>query len=82
MSTKVILQTLWDAGYSWQERRTWCHTGEARRKHKDGSVVVITPHHLSGAENGPPGASARMSAGMPSVLLRATLAGPFPDAGG
>ncbi len=42
VSTKVILETLWEAGYSWQQRRTWCHTGEARRKHKDGSVVVTT----------------------------------------
>ena len=42
VSTKVILQTLWDAGYSWQRERTWCHTGEAKRKHKDGTVVVIT----------------------------------------
>jgi transposase len=42
VSTKVILQTLWEAGYSWQQRRTWCHTGEARRKRKDGSVVTTT----------------------------------------
>ncbi|HEY8694294.1 MAG TPA: helix-turn-helix domain-containing protein [Chloroflexota bacterium] len=42
VSTKVILQTLWDAGYSWQRERTWCHTGEARRKRKDGSVVTTT----------------------------------------
>ena len=42
VSTKVILETLWAAGYSWQQRRTWCHTGEAQRKHKDGSVVTTT----------------------------------------
>jgi hypothetical protein len=42
VSTKVILQTLWDAGFSWQRERTWCHTGEARRKRKDGSVVTTT----------------------------------------
>jgi len=42
VSTKVILHTLWEAGYSWQQRRSWCHTGEARRKHKDGSVVTTT----------------------------------------
>ncbi|MGH9654269.1 MAG: helix-turn-helix domain-containing protein [Bryobacteraceae bacterium] len=40
VSTKVILLTLWDAGYRWQRDRTWCHTGEARRKRKDGSVVT------------------------------------------
>jgi len=42
VSTSTILETLWEAGYSWQQRRTWCHTGEARRKHKDGSVVTTT----------------------------------------
>jgi hypothetical protein len=42
VSTKIILETLREAGYSWQESRTWCHTGEAKRKRKDGTVVTIT----------------------------------------
>jgi hypothetical protein len=40
--TKIILATLWEAGYTWQQSRTWCHTGEAKRKRKDGSVVTTT----------------------------------------
>jgi len=42
VSTQIILDTLWEAGYTWQQSRTWCHTGEAKRKRKDGSVVVTT----------------------------------------
>jgi hypothetical protein len=44
VSTWTILVTFWEAGYTWQQNRTWCHTGTARRKRKDGTVVeVIDP---------------------------------------
>jgi transposase len=43
VSTKTILHTLWDAGYSWQQNRTWCHTGTVVRKRKAGSVEVTDP---------------------------------------
>lgn len=43
VSTKTILHTLWDAGYSWQESRTWCHTGTVVRKRKAGPVEVTDP---------------------------------------
>jgi transposase len=43
VSTKTILATLWDAGYSWQEGRTWCHTGTVVRKRKAGAVAVTDP---------------------------------------
>jgi hypothetical protein len=42
VSTWTILQTLHDGGYTWQASRTWCHTGTAKRKRKDGSVVSTT----------------------------------------
>ena len=42
VSTWTILVTLWEAGYTWQTNRTWCHTGTAQRKRKDGSVVTVT----------------------------------------
>ena len=42
VSTWTILVTLWDAGYTWQANRTWCHTGTAQRKRKDGTVVTVT----------------------------------------
>jgi transposase len=42
VSTYTILSTLWEAGYSWQQSRTWCYTGTALRKRKDGSVVRTT----------------------------------------
>src|SRR6266542_2533999 len=42
VSTWTILRTLWDAGYSWQARRTWCPTGTAQRKRTDGTVVAVT----------------------------------------
>jgi transposase len=40
VSTWTILVTLWEAGYTWQQSRTWCPTGTARRKRRDGSVVT------------------------------------------
>ena len=43
MSTKTILYTLWDAGYTWQQSRTWCRTGTVVRKRKSGPVEVTEP---------------------------------------
>lgn len=42
VSTFTIFQTLHDAGYSVQANRTWCHTGTAQRKQKDGTVKTVT----------------------------------------
>lgn len=42
VSTATILATLWEAGYSWQRSRTWCQTGAARRRRRDGTVVTVT----------------------------------------
>jgi hypothetical protein len=38
VSTFTILQTLHEAGYTWQKTRTWCHTGRTLKKGKDGTV--------------------------------------------
>jgi hypothetical protein len=43
VSTQTILQTLWDAGFSWQQNRTWCDTGTVIRKRKAGLVTVTDP---------------------------------------
>ena len=43
VSTWTILQTLWEAGYTWQESRTWCQTGTVVRKRKAGPVTVTDP---------------------------------------
>jgi hypothetical protein len=43
VSTFTILQTLYEAGYSYQRTRTWCQTGTARRKRKRGTVTVADP---------------------------------------
>lgn len=43
VSTWTILRTLWDAGYTWQQSRTWCATGTAQRKRKAGVVEVTDP---------------------------------------
>ena len=42
VSTWTILRTLREAGYTFQRDRTWCHTGMATRKRKDGTVVHVT----------------------------------------
>jgi homeodomain-containing protein len=39
VSTATILHALWEAGYSWQRDRSWCATGTAKRKRKDGTIV-------------------------------------------
>jgi transposase len=39
----TIWQVLHEAGYSYQQSRTWCPTGSALRKRVGGAVVVIDP---------------------------------------
>jgi hypothetical protein len=43
VSTQTILQTLWDAGFSWQRNRTWCTTGTVIRQRNAGPVEVTDP---------------------------------------
>jgi transposase len=43
VSTYVIWCVLHEAGYTWQESRTWCQTGTALRKRKEGKVRVTDP---------------------------------------
>jgi transposase len=38
VSTFTILHVLHEAGYGWQQSRTWCKTGTTLRKRKDGTV--------------------------------------------
>jgi hypothetical protein len=47
VSTFTILTVLWEAGYTWQRERTWCPTGTARRKRRDGTVVTTTDPHAT-----------------------------------
>lgn len=43
VSTFTIWMTLRQAGWSWQQDRTWCDTGKVKRKRKDGIVEVVDP---------------------------------------
>ncbi len=43
VSTYTILGVLHEAGYSWQQDRTWCDTGKAIRVRKSGTVEVTDP---------------------------------------
>ena len=43
VSTATILHILWEAGYAWQQNRTWCPTGTAKRKRRTGVVAVVDP---------------------------------------
>ena len=43
VSTFTIGQTLHAAGYTFQENRTWCHTGTVLRKRKAGLIPVTDP---------------------------------------
>jgi transposase len=39
----TILHVLHEAGFTWQHNRTWCDTGRALRKRKEGVVEVTDP---------------------------------------
>lgn len=43
VSTYTILKVLQEAGWSWQENRRWCQTGQVIRKRKTGKVTVTDP---------------------------------------
>ena len=43
VSTFTIWMTLRQAGFSWQQDRTWCDTGKVKRKRKAGVVEVVDP---------------------------------------
>jgi len=43
VSTYTLWEVLHEAGYSYQQSRTWCPTGTAQRKRKAGVVTVTDP---------------------------------------
>lgn len=43
VSEDTIRTVLLEAGFSWQEARSWCETGKVTRKRKRGKVTVIDP---------------------------------------
>ncbi len=43
VSTYTVWQVLHEAGYTYQQTRTWCPTGRAQRKRKAGVVTVTDP---------------------------------------
>ena len=47
VSTFTIWAVLRDAGWSWQQSRTWCRTGIVTRKRKNGAVEVTDPDTLA-----------------------------------
>ena|SRR5215212_3600118 len=47
VSTFTILRVLHDAGFTWQQDRTWCETGVVQRKRKSGVVEVLDPDALT-----------------------------------
>jgi transposase len=47
VSTFTILRVLHDAGFTWQQDRTWCATGVVHRKRKAGVVEVLDPDALT-----------------------------------
>ena len=44
ISTVTIWAILRQAGFRWQQSRTWCATGSSKRKRKAGIVTVTDPH--------------------------------------
>jgi len=47
VSTFTIWAVLRDAGWSWQQTRTWCRTGIVTRKRKNGTVEVTDPDTMA-----------------------------------
>ena len=46
IAAETIRQVLLEAGYSYQQTRTWCRTGYALRKRKSGTVTTYDPETL------------------------------------
>ena len=47
VSEDTIRTVLLEAGFSWQEGRSWCETGQAIRKRKHGQVTVADPDTIA-----------------------------------
>ena len=43
VSTYTILAVLHEVGYSWQQSRSWCSTGQVIRKRKSGKITFTDP---------------------------------------
>lgn len=43
IARETLRQVLHEQGYSYQQTRTWCHTGSAQRVRKSGTVTVYDP---------------------------------------
>ena len=43
LSADTIRRVLQEAGFSWQNSRTWCQTGAVQRRRKSGLVTVVDP---------------------------------------
>lgn len=57
------------AGYSWQNTRTWCKTGQVVRKRKRGKVIVTDPD-AEAKKLDQPGLPGRRKTGVSSVHRR------------
>ena len=47
VSEDTIRTSLLEAGFSWQEARSWCETGKVTRKRKRGKVTVTDPDAMA-----------------------------------
>jgi transposase len=52
ISAETIRQVLHEHGYSYQQDRTWCHTGYALRQRKSGTVRIYDPQTRSAKKDG------------------------------
>ncbi len=43
VSEYTIRKVILEAGYDWQQSRSWCQTGQAERQRKAGKVIVTDP---------------------------------------
>ena len=43
ISTYTLWKVLHEAGWSWQSSRSWCQTGQVKRRRKSGIVEVTDP---------------------------------------
>jgi transposase len=43
IGSETIREILLESGYSWQQSRSWCKTGQAVRKRKGKKVIVVDP---------------------------------------
>lgn len=70
ISTQTIWTVLQEAGFRWVNNRSWCDTGQAKRRRKSGLVEVSDPDAQAKKKSHRPGVSRGRASGLDGVDTR------------